>query len=58
MPHDLRYPQHFEARYGTQLGAVEDFASDLSQPLLLVLFLSLKTFCFLSQAFLQQQTVG
>lgn len=58
MPHDLRYSLRFEARYCTQLGAVEDSASDLSKPLQLVLFLSLKTFWFLSQAFLQQQTIG
>lgn len=51
MPHDLCFPQLFEAGYCAQLGAVGDFASDLSKPLLLVLFLSLKTCCFLTQAF-------
>jgi len=51
MPHDLRFPQVFEARYCARLGAVGHVASDLSKLLLLVLFLSPKTCWLITQAF-------
>lgn len=58
MPHDLLFPHLFEARYCAHWGAVRDFTSDLSKPLLLVLFLSLNTCCFLTQAFFSSRPLG
>lgn len=46
MPHDLHFSQLSEARYCAQLGAVREFTSDLSKPLVLALFLTLKTSWF------------